>query len=418
MVNSLYGGQGWRVSNAIVAEKSIEVKLVIDQRYKFLCPHCSARLIKHSLRETYAQALPIEGKEVTLHAEVYCGSCPSCARFSSFRPPCFHPTMHFTLSFMQTISAEFVYAPAESLGYKYGIDASTVRRIDREVLRQSQPEPTKDGLESIVVDEKYLGPTCGFVTLVVNARSGEPLYMAPGKDRTALDGFFKSLSAEQRQSIHCIGIDRGNAYRASALANIPDIRICYDPYHLIANMNAVVDKMRRAAIKGASYADLQLLKNSRYLLLKSPENLDACGEAKLRELMARNRKLYTAYTLKEELRAVFRQRHERVATWSMIRWVRMAITSKSSRIVRFARGVAKALPDILNTIRCRMNSAKIESMNASIQRIVSKACGLQDVPYLFAKLRQRFLLNRRIYRRRLMQGLRVRVNNDIVTPLG
>lgn len=225
--------------------------------------------------------MPIEGRQVSLHAEVYCGACPSCGRFSSLRPPSFHPTMHFTRSFMQTVSAEFVYAPAESLGYKYGIDASTVRRIDREVLRQSQPEPTKDNLESIVVDEKYLGPTCGFVTLVVNARSGEPLYMAPGKDRTALDGFFKSLSAQQRQSIHCIGIDRGNASLASALANIPDIRICYDPYHLIANMNAVVDKMRRAAIKGASYADLQLLRNSRYLLLKSPENLDASGEGKL-----------------------------------------------------------------------------------------------------------------------------------------
>ena len=104
--------------------------------------------------------------------------------------------MHFTRSLMQAVSAEFVYAPAESLGYKYGIDASTVRRIDREVLRQPQPEPTKDGLESIGVDEKYLGPTHGFVTLVVNARSGEPLYMAPGKDRTAPDCFFKSLSAQ------------------------------------------------------------------------------------------------------------------------------------------------------------------------------------------------------------------------------
>ena len=55
-------------------------------------------------------------------------------------------------------------------------------------------------------------------------------------------------------------------------------------------------------------------------------------------------------------------------------------------------------------------------MNATIQRIVSRACGLQDVPYLFAKLRQCFLLNRCIYRRRLMQGIKVRVKNDIVTP--
>lgn len=65
--------------------------------------------------------------------------------------------MHFTLSFMQTISAEFVYAPAESLGYKYGIDASTVRRIDREVLRQSQPKQTKDSLESILLMRNILG---------------------------------------------------------------------------------------------------------------------------------------------------------------------------------------------------------------------------------------------------------------------
>ena len=134
--------------------------------------------------------------------------------------------------------------------------------------------------------------------------------------------------------------------------------------------------------------------------------------------MARNRKRQAVCALKEELRAVFRQRHERVATWSMIRWVRKASTSKISRIMRFARGVAKALPDILNTLRCRMNSAKIEPMDASIQRIVSKSGGLQDVLYLFAKLRQRFLLNRRIYRQKLMRGLNVRVNNDIVIPPG
>ena len=82
-----------------------------------------------------------------------------------------------------------------------------------------------------------------------------------------------------------------------------------------------------------------------------------------------------------------------------------------------SRDVAKALPDILNTIRCRMNSAKIELMNASIQRIVSKACGLQDVSYIFAKLRQRFLLNRCIYRQKLMRGLNVRGKNGIETLL-
>lgn len=52
-----------------------------------------------------------------------------------------------------------------------------------------------------------------------------------------------------------------------------------------------------------------------------------------------------------------------------------------------------------------MNSAKIESMNVSIHRIVSKAYGLRDVPFLSTKLMQRFLINLRIYHRRLMQDL-------------
>ncbi len=418
MLNLIYGGKGWRVRNSIVSEKSIEVNLVIDQRYNFLCPHCGCKLRRFLYRETSVKALPIEGREVTLNAEVFCGSCPGCYKYSSLRPPCFHPTKCFTLSFMRTVSAEFVYAPAESLGYKYDIAPSTVRRIDRAVVKEQQQPPTRNGIEAILVDEKYLGPSSGFVTLVVNARSGEPLYMAPGKDKAALDGFFKELTAEQKGSIRHIGIDRGNAYRASALYNIPAIQICYDPFHIIANMNEVVDRVRRAAIKAANNTELQLLTNSRFLLLKDATSLDENATAKLQTLMACNQPLHLAYTLKEQLREVFRHKDSNAATWSMVRWVRMAIKSKVPAIVRFARGLAKALPDILNTIRSGMSSAKIESMNASIQRIMSKTCGMNDIPYLFAKLRQRFLLNRQIYRYRLMRGLRVGVKSDIVTPLG
>ncbi len=72
---------------------------------------------------------------------------------------------------------------------------------------------------------------------------------------------------------------------ASVLGIVRPIAYCQEAgfiivsYHLIANMNTVVAKMRRAAIKEASYEDLQLLKKNALFLLKSPENLDATGEA-------------------------------------------------------------------------------------------------------------------------------------------
>jgi len=40
------------------------------------------------------------------------------------------------------------------------------------------------------LDEKYLGTRKGFVTLPVNARTGEPLGMADGRDGNCLDHFF------------------------------------------------------------------------------------------------------------------------------------------------------------------------------------------------------------------------------------
>lgn len=38
------------------------------------------------------------------------------------------------------------------------------------------------------------------------------------------------------------------------MANIPEIQIYYYTYHLIANINTVVGKIRRLAINGVVYA--------------------------------------------------------------------------------------------------------------------------------------------------------------------
>jgi len=39
------------------------------------------------------------------------------------------------------------------------------------------PEPRLDGIEGILIDEKHLGASRGFITLVLNAGSGELLYL-------------------------------------------------------------------------------------------------------------------------------------------------------------------------------------------------------------------------------------------------
>lgn len=161
------------------------------------------------------------GVDVEIELETPQIRCSQCGHFHTVRPDFVHPSMGFTWRFMNHISSLLVYVPARKLAEMHGIAPSTALRIDKEVLRSQLTPPKLDGIEAILVDEKYLGSSYGFVTLVVNDRTGEPLHVAKGKDGAALESFFDLLTDKQKLSILYLGIDRANAYRAAALKHLP-----------------------------------------------------------------------------------------------------------------------------------------------------------------------------------------------------
>ena len=273
------------------------------------------------------------------------------------------------------------------------------------------PPANLDEIEGILVDEKYLGAKKGFVTLVLNARSGEPLHMAAGKDQKSLDTFISKLTESQRKSIKFMGIDRGNAYRASANKNLPDASICYDPFHLVSNMNAVVDQVRRSEIKHATEGLRSRLVNMRYILLKAPEKLNEDGEKRLADLLAYNRTINKAYILKEQFRAIFKHNNVNTFTGALVAWISMCVKSGVKALERFGKSISACFNEIVNSKRFGISSAKIESANAGIKRIQAKSCGLHDESYLYNKIRQIFFMrapkcSQQIWNRphRLIQG--------------
>jgi len=208
-----------------------------------------------------------------------------------------------------------------------------------------------DGIEGILVDEKYLGPSHGFVTLVLNARPGEPLHMAKGKDGDALESFFKSLTQEQKSSIRFLCIALANAYRAVALKHLAGVEVCYDAYHLVSNMNEVVDKVRRAEMSHPTEALKRRLKGKRYHLLKVQENLKERAREEFAELLAYHEKLNTTYVLKEQFRTVFCADTQNAATLQLIQWLKMSVVSGVKQVEKFARGIAKKFNEVINGVR-------------------------------------------------------------------
>jgi transposase len=293
---------------------------------------------------------------------------------------------------MRLLSRFLVHTSARFLEEEYSICYTTILRIDKEVLENDIPKPKMTDVKGVLIDEKFLGSSQGFVTVCLNATTGEPLEMVRGRNSRCLDDFFNRFDEKERSKIKYLGIDRSNAYRAAAIKHLPHIKVCYDAYHLVSSMNQVLDKIRRFTMKHPSYTLEQFMKGKRYVLLRGRENINQDARQTLKELSILNRDLYIGYLLKEQFRQIFQTRDVNAATLRLILWIKMCMKSKVKTLRGFARKISELFNEVINGIRYRINSARIESANAAIKRIQAKACGLFDVRYLFLKLRQVYFL--------------------------
>lgn len=185
------------------------------------------------------------------------------------------------------------------------ISTDTARRWDKRVLMATLPAPKLDGIRAILVDEKSIGKGHHYLTVVLNADTGEVLHLAEGKRKTSLQGFFDKLTPKQKKSIKAVGIDRAGAYKAVVEEEIPHAKIVYDKFHLIANYHAVIDKVRRAEWRTAEEQDKRFIKGQRYNLFRNPENLKPEQEISLAKLLSMNEPLNKAYVLKDALKVVW-----------------------------------------------------------------------------------------------------------------
>ena len=80
------------------------------------------------------------------------------------------------------------------------------------MLQRMLPAPRRDGIRALLIDEKSIGKGHQYLTVVLNADTDETLFLGEGKRKETLDQFLGSLTATQKVSIECVGIDRGGSY--------------------------------------------------------------------------------------------------------------------------------------------------------------------------------------------------------------
>ena len=278
--------------------------------------------------------------------------------------------------------------PATQIAQMYEMSDNTVRSYDKEVLKAKLPPPNYDQIRALLIDEKAVRKGHNYVTIVLDADTGEMLYMAEGKKKEVIDAFFEKLTVEQRKNIEAVGIDRAGACQRSIAEYLPHAGIVYDRFHLMMNMNQSVDQVRRMEWRNASKQDRKVIKGSCFLTLANPENLDLKGAEKLQSLLKINENLSIAYQLKEQFKAIFAYKYTACAIKSLEQWAEIASQSGLEPFKRLSRSLMRQKERVCGFIKYRITSGKIEGFNNQVSRVVHMACGIKDLDYLELKLRQ------------------------------
>lgn len=388
-IRSLFAFAGFVVSRISMSRELVQVNLERDKRFGLACPACGRPMHCNRVTLQTARDLPLGcALLVLLVYPAIQGRCGSCGCWATIHPPGIDPHARATRRFMEFVSRAARFLPLSHLDDLVKVDDATAGRWDRAILRDTLPPPDLDDLHILLIDEKAVRKRHGYVTLVMNGENGELLYLAEGKKKQSLQGFFDQLNPAQKASIRAVAMDRAGAYREVVKEQLPAADIVFDKFHLIANYNAVIDEVRREEWRKASAEDKHVIKGQRYNLFRRPENRTAEQAQSLQRLLEMNSNLAMADLLKDALHQIWEYRYPGAAVKYLHRWVDWAKATAVPAIEKFGRSLLKAKEEVLNFCKYRITTGPLESFNNTVSRLIHRACGVQNLDYLFLKLRQ------------------------------
>jgi transposase len=273
---------------------------------------------------------------------------------------------------------------AQHLGVSWGL----VKDIHKRNLERRFGNPDIKSLNLIAIDEISIGKHHKYLTVVLDLKTGAVVHVGDGRGADALDPFWKRIK-RHGVKLSAIAIDMSPSYIAAVLENHPDAEIVFDHFHVIKMYNDKLSDLRRDLYREAT-GPLQkkVLKGTRWLLLKNPENLDSERKEKERlyEAMKLNEPLAIAYYMKEYLREIWKQPSKSKAAEYLDDWTSKALSSGIKMLIKFAKTLRIHRRGILAYYDYPISTGPLEGTNNKIKTLQKKAYGFRDKEFLKLKI--------------------------------
>jgi transposase len=271
------------------------------------------------------------------------------------------------------------------------LDWHTVKDLEKEYMTEllrkvGMPAPTIIGVDEVSIRKGHT-----YRIVVSDLERKRPIWFGENDRSTeSMVAFYEWLGATKSRGIKLAAMDMWKPFSASLKkeGHAPQAAILFDKFHVMRHLSEALDKVRRSEYHRLSGTDRAFIKGQRYTLLSNAENLTHKGRTSLKKLLAANKRLNTAYLLKESFDRLWSYKSEAwmrkfFENWkASLKWQRLEPFAKFSEMVeRNWEGLAEY---------CRREEKPslgfVEGLNTKIRVIQRRAYGLRDEEYLRLKI--------------------------------
>ena len=263
-----------------------------------------------------------------------------------------------------------------------------VKEIDKSELRKRYQELDFKDVKILAIDEISIKKRHKYLTIICNFETGEVIGVVENRDYDALANFLKNLSPDVRENIEAVAIDMWDPYIKAIKEHLPKALIVFDLFHVKAAFSRLIDRLRNIEYRKADSKLKSLMKRSRFLFLKNPQNLKTQERPKLKQILKLNEPLALAYMLKDYIKRLWQYRYRASAQKFLLYWCDLALDSGIDLLKSFVRTLYKYSYGILNHCKYQIHTGKLEGINNKIKVIKRKAYGYQDLEYFAFKIMQ------------------------------
>ena len=277
----------------------------------------------------------------------------------------------------------------QDVAKEHFLDWRTVKTLEMQYMREQikragQPRPKVIGIDEISIRK---GQTYRIVVTDLDRRRA---IWFGGKDRSeeSMDGFFAFLGERSSKRVRLAVMDMWKPFRKSTNKKAPQAAILFDKFHILMHLGEALDKVRKQEYAKLDGEKRKFIKGQKYALLSHKENLQGSARKNLKILLAANKRLNTAYVLKESFGQLWDYNREVWARKFFENWRDQLKWQRLKPYENFAEMIDTHWDGI--AAYCKPENKVplgfVEGLNNKIRVIQRRAYGLRDEEYLRLKV--------------------------------